>query len=160
LYEEVNRMKIEWVINKKRGNHRPVLKYEIKLESFEVELAVPQVVLDNAIARPPSSWRSFCYPGEDERGGASFEWYRLMTPSHTRKKVSDSLTLPWRAPGGKYEDVKVAFARLRRDFERVLANTHDSAPFEVLEHLELTVDTRNHIAAGVASARFLAAVGF
>ncbi|WP_319468407.1 hypothetical protein [uncultured Pseudodesulfovibrio sp.] len=153
-------MKIQWEILKKRGNHRPVLKYEIELESFEVDLAVPQVVLEKAVARPPSSWRSFCYPDEDERAGAALDWYRLMTPSHKSVTESGSLVLPWRAPGGGFDDVKTAFFRLRKDFELVLAKAHDSAPLEIVEHLELTEDTRKHIAAGVASARFLSAVGF
>lgn len=153
-------MKIFWDIQKKRGNHRPVLKYEIELESFEVELAVPQVILRNAIARPPSSWRSYCYPGQDERSGAPLDWYQVMTPSHKQTNNSGTLILPWRAPGGGYADVKIAFSRLRRDFEVVLQNANDSAPIEILENLKLTEATRNHIAAGVVSARFLSAVGF
>lgn len=153
-------MKIEWSVQKKRGNHRPVLKYSIELEQFEIDLAVPQVVVDRAVARPPSSWRSFCYPDVDERAGASLDWYPLMTPSHKMGKTSGTLTLPWRTPGNAFEDVKIAFARLNRDFELVLANANDSAPVEILEHIELSDDTRKHIAAGVASARFLSAVGF
>lgn len=152
-------MKIVWDIQKKRGNHRPVLNYEITLEPFEIELAVPQVVLRAAIVRPPDSWRSYCYPGEGERGDAPLEMYTLMTPSHKLGSVSESLTLPWRVSGSGYADVKAAFARLRKNFEMVLANAHDSAPIEIVENLELTAETRNHIAAGVASARFLAAVG-
>ncbi len=153
-------MKIEWSIQKKRGNHRPVLNYEIELERFEIDLAVPQVVMDNAIAKPPFSWRSFCYPNEDERAGVELTWYRLMTPSHKLITTSGRLVLPWRGSEDSYDDVKVAFMRLRRDFELVLASTNDSAPVEVVEHLELTEGTRKHIAAGVASARFLSAVGF
>lgn len=153
-------MKIEWSIHKKRGNHRPVLKYEIRLEQFEIDLAVPVVVLDHAIAKPPAAWRSFCYPGEDERGNVELGWHTLMTPSHKQEVTAGSLTLPWRRPDNDFTDVKMAFSRLRRDFERTLANAHDSAPVDVLEHLELTEDTRKHIAAGVVSARFLSAVGF
>lgn len=153
-------MKIQWSIQKKRGNHRPVLNYEIVLEQFEIDLAVPQVVIDNAFPRPPSSWRSFCYPGEDERAGKGLDWYSLMTPSHKNGVNSGKLTLPWRASENEFEDIKVAFSRLRRDFEMVLARANDSAPVEIVEHLELTESTRKHIAAGVASARFLSAVGF
>ena len=87
-------MKVEWTIQKKRGNHRPVLRYAIELEEFEVALAVPQVVLESAVARPPSSWRSFCYPDQDERAGEGLDWYRLMTPSHSLKSTSGALTLP------------------------------------------------------------------
>lgn len=153
-------MKIQWSIQKKRGNHRPVLSYEIELEQFEIDLAVPQVVLDNALPKPPSSWRSFCYPDEDERAGKGLDWYRLMTPSHKTAVSTGKLTLPWRTAESQFEDVEVVFARLRRDFEDVLAKANDSAPVEIVEHLELTETTRKHIAAGVASARFLSAVGF
>ena len=153
-------MKIAWKIEKKRGNHRPVLSYDIELEPFEVDLAVPQVVIDAAVPKPPSAWRSFCYPGEDERAGASLEWHMLMTPNHEKGACSGKLTLPWRSPEAGFEDIDMAFARLRRDFESTLNNAHDSAPVEVVEQLELTEDTRKRLAAGVASARFLAAVGF
>ncbi|QJB56942.1 hypothetical protein [Pseudodesulfovibrio sp. zrk46] len=153
-------MKIHWEVLKKRGNHRPVLTYEIELEQFEVDLAVPQVVIDTAIAKPPSSWRSYCYPGEDERGGAPMDWYRLMTPSHKKRKVEDKLILSWREPSNEFVDVKAAFERLRTHFELTLKGAHDSAPLELVEHLELTKDTKEHIVCGVASARFLSAVGF
>tara|TARA_B100000683_G_scaffold251543_1_gene267639 strand:+ start:131 stop:592 length:462 start_codon:yes stop_codon:yes gene_type:complete len=153
-------MKIHWEILKKRGNHRPVLKYEIELEQFEVDLAVPQIVLDSAIARPPSAWRSYCYPGEDERGGAALEWYRLMTPSHKQRKVSDSLTLAWRGADNEFVDVQAAFERLRHDFEAALRMAYDYAPLEFVETLELTRQTREHIVCGVAKARLLSAVGF
>lgn len=153
-------MKIQWEILKKRGNHRPVLKYEVELESFEVDLAVPQVVLDSGISKPPSSWRSYCYPGEDERGGAPMEWYRLLTPSHKKGKIAESLVLAWREPSNDFADVKAAFERLLSHFELILKNAHDSAPLELVENLELTEGTRKHIACGVAKARILSAVGF
>lgn len=153
-------MKIKWNILKKRGNHRPVLKYELELESFEVDLALPQVVVAHAVPKPPNSWRSFCYPGQDERAGAGMDWYRLTTPTHKSVTDSGSLTLAWRDPDAGFEDVEAAFVRLRRDFELVLTQAYESAPLDIVETLELTEDTRKHIAAGVATARFLSAVGF
>lgn len=153
-------MKMQWEIVKKRGNHRPVLKYSIELEPFERELAVPQVVLDNAVSRPPSSWRSHCYPGQDERAGAPMEWHRLATPSHKAGKVEESLTLAWREPGNAFMDVRAAFERLRHDFECALRAAHDSAPLELVERLDLTDATREHIVNSVAKAKILAAVGF
>jgi hypothetical protein len=153
-------MKIQWDITKRRGNHRPVLTYEIELEAFEVELAVPRVVLEKAVVRPPSSWRSFCQPDQDERGGAALEWYRLMTPDHGRGTFGERLTLPWRGPKARFTDVNDAFARLRHDFELVLTAAYDSVPLDIASELSLTDATRRHIASGVASARFLAAVGF
>ncbi|MEF2232159.1 MAG: hypothetical protein V3571_14600 [Pseudodesulfovibrio sp.] len=153
-------MKIDWTIVKRRGNHRPVLKYTIELEPFEIDLAVPQVVLDDALVRPPSSWRSFCYPGRDERACPCFERYRLMSPSHEQRTLSDALTLHWRDEADGFDDVRAAFTRLRADFETVLKNAHDSAPLDIVEGLELTRQTRDHIVRGVAAAKFLAAAGF
>jgi len=153
-------MKIEWTVQKKRGNHRPVIKYTIELEQFEIDLAVPQVVIDKAIVKPPSAWRSYCYPGEDERNGASLEWYRIMTPSHKKGAISDSMTLPWRSPDTGFDDVKMAFDQLRKDFEQTLTSAYDSAPLDILENLDLTEETRKHIVCGVASAKILSAVGF
>ena len=153
-------MNIDWTIVKKRGNHRPVLKYSIELEPFEIDLAVPQVVVEDALVRPPSSWRSFCYPGRDERACPSIERYRLMTPSHEQRTLADSLTLHWRGSTEGFDDVRAAFARLRADFEAALRSAHDSAPLDIVEQLELTRETREHVVRGVAAARFLAAVGF
>lgn len=153
-------MNVNWKILKKRGNHRPVLKYEIELEEFEVDLAVPQVLLEAAIPKPPSAWRSYCYPGEDERGGVSLEWYRLMTPSHKQKRVEASLTLAWRGPDNDYLDVQAAFEQLRHDFEVMLRQAYDYAPLDLVDSLELTDETRKHIVCGVAKAKILSAVGF
>lgn len=153
-------MKIDWSVQKKRGNHRPVLAYAIELEQFEIDLAVPQVVVENAISKPPSAWRSYCYPGEDERGGLALEWYRLVSPSHKNSRITESLVLPWRAVDCKFMDVKMAFEGLRRNFEAVLKSAYDSAPMDTLESLELTEQTRNHIVSGIASAKFLSASGF
>ncbi|WP_285906467.1 hypothetical protein [Pseudodesulfovibrio pelocollis] len=153
-------MKMQWEIRKRRGYHRPVLSYSIELEPFEIELAVPQVVLDKAVVRPPSAWRSFCHPGQDERAGALPGWHRLMTPSHVMKSHGETLTLPWRGPGATFGDVEEAFSRLRRDFEMVLTAAYDSVPLDIVCELELTDATRKHIASGVVTARFLAAAGF
>ena len=153
-------MQIHWEIVKKRGNHRPVLKYAIELEQFEKDLAVPRVLLEEGVPRPPSSWRSYCYPGEDERGGGAMERYRLMTPSHKDGKVSGSLVLPWRAQPDGFADVKAAFERLRHDFELALRSAYDSAPVELAEQVGLTEATRRHLVCGVAKARILSAVGF
>jgi hypothetical protein len=153
-------MKIHWEINKKRGNHRPVLLYTLELEPFERDLAVPRVVLDTAISKPPSAWRSYCYPGEDERAGAELDWYRLMTPSHKDGKIEAKLTLAWREPGNRFVDVAAAFERLRHSFEAVLKSAHDSAPLDLVESLDLSEVTRDYIVNSVARAKILAAVGF
>lgn len=151
-------MILEWTIRKKRGNYRPMLEYSISLESFERNLAVPQVVLDSSIPRPPQGWTNHCHPGHAERAGLPCETYRLHTPSHKQGKLSDSLRLPWREDG-EYPEVETSFRLLREHFEIVLKNTYDSQPFEQSGRLELSGETRRHVATGVAAQRFLQAVG-
>lgn len=152
-------MIIEWNVTKKRGNHRPMLNYTIRLEEFERELAVPQVVLDSSIERPADGWRSYCYPGQCERTGGTGQPYRIMTPNHKTGEITDSLCLPWREDG-QYPEIEESFSRLREQFEAVLTSAYDSRPLELSGRMELSEETRKHTAKGVAAQRFLQAVGF
>lgn len=152
-------MIIEWKVIKKRGNFRPMLNYVIRLEAFERELAVPQVIMDSSIERPADGWRSYCYPNQSERKGGQGQSYRLFTPDHKLGEIEDSLRLPWRE-NGEYPEIRDSFMRLREQFELVLKNAYDSQPIESEGRLELSEKTRKHIASGVAAQRFLQAVGF
>lgn len=152
-------MIIEWTVTKRRGNHRPALDYVIRLEDFERELAVPQVVMESSIERPDEGWRSYCYPDQSERKGILGETYRLMTPSHTAGEVRDSLRLSWRE-SGEYPEIEDSFTMLREQFEMVLRNAYDSRPLNCSGQLGLSDATRQHIADGVTAQRFLQAIGF
>ncbi|NDV28529.1 hypothetical protein [Desulfovibrio sp. JC010] len=152
-------MIIEWNITKKRGNFRPLLTYTITLEDFEKELGLPQVVMQSSIPEPPESWSASCLPGKCERAGKDCSTYRLYTPDHKKGEVEGKFTLPWRVDSD-YPEVKKSFTRLRADFETVLKEAYDSHPVDINGRLELSEDTRSHIASGLVSQRFLEAVGF
>lgn len=152
-------MIIEWNLKKKRGNLRPVLTYTIKLEDFEKELALPQVVLESTIPQPPESWSASCLPGKCERGDFDCIAYRLYTPDHKKGEVEGKLTLPWRK-NSDYPEIKESFLKLRENFESVLKEAYDSHPVDMDGKLELSEKTRSHIASGLVSQRFLKAAGF
>ncbi len=152
-------MIIEWKVTKKRGNHRPLLSYTIRLEDFERDLAVPQVVMESCIERPADGWRSYCYPNQAERRGGSGENYRLLTPDHKLGEICDTLRLSWRE-SGEYPEIEESFVRLRKQFELVLKSAYDSRPVECEGRMELSEEARKYIAGGVAAQRFLQAVGF
>lgn len=152
-------MIIEWNLNKKRGNFRPVLTYSIKLEDFEKELGLPQVVLESSIPEPPESWSASCLPGKNERNGKNCTTYRLYTPDHKKGEVEGKFTLPWRTDSN-YSEIKASFLKLREDFETVLKEAYDSHPVDIEGKLELSEETRRHIASGLVSQRFLKAAGF
>ncbi|HAS87928.1 MAG TPA: hypothetical protein DCS48_01270 [Desulfovibrio sp.] len=152
-------MIIEWNLNKKRGNFRPVLTYSIKLEDFEKELGLPQVVLESSIPEPPESWSASCLPGKNERNGKNCTTYRLYTPDHKKGEVEGKFTLPWRA-NSDYPEIEASFLKLREDFETVLKEAYDSYPVDIEGRLELSEETRRHIASGLVSQRFLKAAGF
>ncbi len=152
-------MIIEWNINKKRGNFRPVLTYTITLENFERELALPQVVMESSIPEPPDSWSASCLPGKCERCGETCSTYRLYTPDHKKGEVEGKFTLPWRTDSD-YPEIQDSFTRLRDHFETVLKEAYNSHPVDLNGRLELSEETRKYIAGGLVSQRFLEAVGF
>jgi hypothetical protein len=152
-------MIIEWNIHKKRGNFRPVLTYTITLEDFEKELGLPQVLMESTIPEPPDSWSASCLPDKCERGGKDCAAYRIYTPDHKKGTLEGKFTLPWRVDSD-YPEVKESFSRLRENFEAVLKEAYDSHPVDINGRLELSDETRSHIASGLVSQRFLDAVGF
>ncbi len=152
-------MKIKWNINKKRGNFRPVLEYSIELENFECELAVEQVATQSTIPCPPGSWSASCLPGKSERAGEECGVHRIYTPDYKTARAEGRLILPWRE-SGDYPEVEESFLKLRDEFEHKLKAAYDSLPIDNGGVLELSVETRRHLAAGLVSKRFLEAAGF
>lgn len=152
-------MIIEWSITKKRGNFRPVLSYTIRLEEFEIQLALPGVLLQSTIPEPPQPWSSSCLPATNERAGEQCSTHRIYTPDHKTAETGGRLTLPWREDCS-YPEVKESFTRLRADFETVLREAYSSLPIEENGRLELSAETKRHIADGIVSEKFLKAVGF
>lgn len=151
-------MIIEWEVKKKRGHARPELFFVIRLETFEREMGVPQVVVESTIPRPPKEYSSFCLPGFAERAGEACENYRLYTPAHDKGVVEGRCRLPWRE-SGEYPEIEESFRLLRSQFEAVLTKAYNSEPIDIAGRLEMSSEARNHIVSGVAAQRFLKAVG-
>jgi hypothetical protein len=148
-------MRITWHIDKKRGNHRPVLAYTVVLEGHEKGLALPYVRITSTIPEPPSAWQLHCHPGEHERAGlppAGF--YLLDTPSHSMKGLDRTLRLPWREDNG-YPEVEESFLALRRAFEAALAEAHASGPMDVRGELAVSAGLRRELAPSLLADRLL-----
>lgn len=148
-------MRIEWRIDKQRGNLRPVLRYTVSLEPHEKALAVPSVRVQSTIPEPPDSWRPHCYPGESERAGeASKGMYVLDAPSHAGRETETTLRLPWREDN-EYPEVEASFALLRDACEAQLTRAHASEPMNLRGELRATESLRRHVAPAVVAERLL-----
>lgn len=152
-------MRIEWRIEKKRGNYRPVLHYAVTLSEFECSLCLPAVRVESAIPKPPESSWSYCWPGQNERGSwTPADRYLLMTPSHKDCNREDRLKLCWREDNC-YPEVEESFVLLRDAFETTLTAAMDSAPMNLDGKLEITPAMLQTIAPAFAARRILRAVG-
>jgi hypothetical protein len=150
---------IEWKIEKKRGNYRPLLHYTVTLGEFECGLCLPAVRVQSLIPRPPEASWSYCWPGQNERGQwTPSDWHLLMTPSHKDKSSSQTLKLPWREDNA-YPEVEESFALLRDAFEEALTRAVQSAPMNLGGRLETSSVMRQTIAPAFAAGRILRAVG-
>lgn len=152
-------MNIEWKINKKRGNFRPVLSYSISLNQFEKEMGLPAVRIESRIPKPPDAGWTHCWPDENERGAwIPGEFYLLMTPSYKSGKVEESIKLPWREDN-TYPEVRESFVMLREAFERTLASASASSPMSEQGRLESSTAVKKVIAPAAAAERILKVVG-
>ncbi|WP_027190249.1 hypothetical protein [Fundidesulfovibrio putealis] len=152
-------MRITWTIEKKRGNHRPTLTYEIVLDEHELDLAMPPVRVESSIEEPTASWQGHCHPGENERSGSPCaKRYFLETPGHKSRKCSASLRLPWR-DDNEYPEVEESLAALRAAFEEQLALSHASEPMSQRGELRGTLASRRGVAASALAGQMLRLAG-
>lgn len=149
-------MNIDWTLNKKRGNNRPLLSFSITLEPWEQELSLPQVSVTTSIPKPPLAFETHCHPGEKERadGWVPEEFHTLTTPQAKSGTLSDELRLPWRADNA-YPEVEAGFAALRDAFEAELTTAYDSDPIETAGQVKASTQTKRHVAPAVAARRLL-----
>ena len=151
-------MRIEWNIEKKRGNLRPSLTYSVSLEDHEKALALPPVSVMSTIPKPEEERQDYCYPGQYERSGKPDsergEYHTLEVPSHRGHSWVRSLRLPWRRDND-YPEVEASFLILREAFERELAAAHSSLPLRLDNSLETSRPARAAIAPAVLAERFL-----
>ncbi len=148
-------MRIEWSIDKKRGNLRPILSYTVALEEHEKALALPSVCIESSIPEPADSWQEHCHPGQCERAGLpSKGFYRLESPSHQGRSHPQTLRLPWREDNA-YPEIEASFAILRDALEKELAAAYASAPMREHGSLRTGASAKAHIAPGVLAERLL-----
>ncbi len=149
-------MRIEWIIKKRAGHLRPKLHYEITLEDFEIELAVPMVRITSTIPKPPDAGQHYVWPGTKECGRETpEEVYDLCAPSHKTGHCRDTLMLPMRR-NNDYPEVEESFRELRRVYEDALLDAYANSAFEKQGRLDMTSATKRRIAPVVAVRRFLA----
>lgn len=150
-------MRIDWIIEKKRGNLRPVLQYTVSLDDHEKELALPPVIITSCIPRPQEHWQEYCYPDHFERSGESSatpDFHALEIPSHKGHSWVQHLRLPWRQDN-TYPEVEESFKLLRNAFENELARAYASLPVKIENSLTTTSAAKASIAPGILAERFL-----
>ena len=150
-------MKIEWNIKKAGGHLRPRLSYCLRLEPFEIKLAVPMVRITSTIPKPPDAWRSHVYPGMEEtnENWIPLSFYELCTPSHKSGCLRDSIHLPMRCTGA-YPEVKESFLVLRETYEKALMAAYRNSAFEIRDTLDISGETQKTVAPGIVAMQFLA----
>lgn len=153
-------MKIEWKIEKQRGNYRPDLKYTISLEEHERAIATESIRIESTIPRIPQPGRRWCMPGEFERteGWQPTEFHFLTVPWFRTGVASDFLRLPFRE-SGEYPEVEASFTRLREKYEEVVRKTYGWQPIKENGKLETSSETKTAIAARLAAMQMLALAG-
>ncbi len=153
-------MRIEWKIEKQRGNYRPKLTWKISLDEYEKNLALGSVEVETTLPKPPEDWEGFCYPGHNERvaNWKPQSYYLLSTPCHKNIEMEGSARLPWREDN-QYPEIEESFALLRNAFEQALRAAYNSLPLETKQHMNASAPAKKHIASDLAAQRLLRAVG-
>lgn len=150
-------MRISWKIEKKRGNLRPLLSYNVTLEEHEKALALPPIRIVSSIPKPDEHWQEFCYPNTYERRETQKHagFHELEVPSHKGHSWAQTLRLPWRS-SNEYPEIDASFSQLRDAFELELKSAYASTPLELENSLETSDGAKEEIAPGVLAERFLA----
>ncbi len=149
-------MKIQWKIEKKRGNLRPTLSYSFVVEEYERQLALPPVRICSSIAEPVDSWQEHCYPNTHERAHEpQYQgFYKLEIISHKGRTWTQSMRLPWREDNA-YPEVEASFELLRQAYEEELMRADASLPMEEEHHVVISDHTKQTMAPTVFAEKFL-----
>lgn len=149
-------MKIKWTIEKQRGNFRPVLEYDIVLEDFEIELALPSVKIVSDIACIPDPKCKFCLPHSNEREAhwQADKYHNMYSPDCRKGKINKRIILPFTIIND-FKLIENSFIRLREAFEKEMQAAKDSESILIRQHLSLSDDVRNNMAAGIAAHKLL-----
>lgn len=149
-------MIIKWTITKERGNFRPSLHYAITLEDFEKALAVNALTIKSEIPKIPNPHLRHCLPGTNERepGWKPYDFHFISVPYFKTGERGECIRLPFRENGG-YPEVEASFKRLRCEYEKIVRQAYDHKPLNETNELDMSPETRRHIAANVFSSRLL-----
>ncbi len=153
-------MNIKWTIEKKRGNFRAVLNYEICLEDFEKELAVPTVTIVSRIAQIPEPRNRFCLPDTNERvrGWLPARFHPMSTPGFRRGETQKSILLPY-VSSSQFSEVEASFCLLRSEFEKEMQAAKESESVLIRNELRLTEKTSKKMAGDIVAHKMLKLVG-
>ena len=153
-------MRITWDIDKKRGNHRPVLRYSIVLEEFERDLAVSSANILSTLPKLDAPHQPHCMPGEHERspGWKPRDFHWISAPYFRDGIAEGSMRLPFRE-SGYYPEVEDSFSLLREQHENVIREAYSRSPIQHNGELDLTDKTRNSIAATLTARKMLSFCG-
>ncbi len=145
-------MRINWKIEKKRGNFRPSLKYTMVLEEHERELAVDAVQVKSGLPCLENPHQEFCLPGTHERtpGWVPTDFHWLSVPFFRDGEKGGTIRLPFRE-SGEYPEVKEAFLKLQEGYEQLVREAYDWAPIKEQGELDATLETKQAIAATLVS---------
>jgi hypothetical protein len=134
-------MKIEWEIEKQRGNYRPTLKYRVILDKWERELNINKHHVKSTIPAPA--------PAHDIPSNMVDEGEEKISLYMTSQS-SKTIYLPFRR-NGEYPEVKESMEKLRDCVEKAIIQAHDSLALNITGSLEMTPATKKHVAAHVAA---------
>lgn len=150
-------MRINWKIDKKRGNNRPSLTFTIVLEDFERELAVDSVNILTTLPKIENSNQAYCLPGCNERAAdwqpLDFHWF--TTPYFRDGRREGFIRLPFRE-SGEYPEVRESFDQLKTRYEELVTEAYRWSPLDKSGELDLSDSTRQAIAATLTARKLQA----
>ena len=149
-------MKINWIIEKQRGNFRPMLKYSISLEEHEEAIAMHAINMESLIPRVPEGSRAWCSPNCDERedGWQPESFHYISVPHFKNGSSSGCIRLPFRK-SGEYPEVEESFTMLRTAYEKVVREVYSWEPIREEGELSITTETKEQIVATIAAQKML-----
>jgi hypothetical protein len=149
-------MKINWKVEKKRGNFRPMLTYNISLEEHEAAIAMHAINIAGTIPRVPEGNRSWCSPCCDERedGWQPESFHYISVPHFKNGSSSGCIRLPFRE-SREYPEVEESFKMLRTAYEEVVREVYSWKPVSEEGELNITSETKEQIAASIAAQKML-----
>ena len=153
-------MRINWKIEKKRGNFRPILRYTLTLEEYEQAIAMHAVTIVSSIPKVSDSYQAWCMPccGEREDGWQPDDFHYLSVPYFKTGSSNGFIRLPFKE-SGSYPEVEESFRMLRTAYEQVVREVYSWKPTSEQGGLGITTETKEEIVATLAAQKMLTLFG-